>query len=65
MQEVSNTTGHSVKSIDKDIRLAINKAYKVGALKNVSFFSNGNMPTIKQMINWLFDFFISDVAFAN
>lgn len=46
----------SVKSIDKDIRWAIQKAYKVGILNKISFFNN-NIPTIKQFINWIFDFF--------
>lgn len=58
MQEMSIVYNHSVKSIDKDIRWAIKKAYNVGSLSKISFFANGNMPTIKQLVNWLFDYFV-------
>ena len=57
MKRISTVYEHSVKCIDKDIRWAINKAYNTGLLKKISIFSYGSVPTIKQLINWLFDYF--------
>lgn len=62
MLVVANKNGITVKAIDKDIKWAINKAYDNGLLKNITVFSNGKKPTVKQLINWIFDFFIADVA---
>ena len=50
------------KAIDKNIRFAINNAYINGALSQVTIFKN-NKPSLKQLINWLYDFFICDDLF--
>ena len=48
----------SVKCIDKDIRWAIKKAYKAGILSKMHFFED-HIPTIKQLVNWIFDFHVA------
>lgn len=61
-KEIAAVHNNSVKCVDKDIRWAIHKAYTCGILGQISTFASGKVPTIKQTINWLFDFFICDVV---
>lgn len=62
MTQMATKENVSVKAIDKNIRWAINKAYNHGILNKITVFAE-KMPTIKQLINWLYDFFICDVSF--
>ena len=63
MKEMANRYNYAVKSIDRDIRWSISKAYTKGILKDIPYFTGGRAPTIKQLVNWFFDFFI-DMDYA-
>lgn len=50
---------HTISAIERNIRTSIKKAFDGGRLNKLSCFLCDKPPTIKQLINFLFDFFKS------
>lgn len=50
-----------VKTVDKNIRWAINKAYNSGLLGTLAVFKSG-VPKMKQLFNWFIDYLLSDIT---
>lgn len=50
-----NTT---CKSVERVTRLAIIKAHKHGLIKEIAYFCQEKPPTIKQLVNFMYDFFV-------
>lgn len=50
-----NTTRQSVERVT---RLAVIKAHKHGLIKEISCFGKDKPPTIKQLVNFMYDYFV-------
>ncbi len=46
------------QSVERVTRLAIIKAHKHGLIKEIGYFSKEKPPTIKQLVNFMYDYFI-------
>ncbi len=59
MSLLANKHNLKIKSYNRVIRWAIEKAFKTGGFKNVSFFENRtSTPPTMQVISWLFNYYL-------
>lgn len=56
---VAEAHERTYKSVERTIRWAISDAYKVNStMRQIQCFRQGKVPTIKQIVNFLFDYFV-------
>lgn len=61
--KLANKHNINIKTINRDIRWSIGKAYNKGLLKNIPYFEMSHkLPSTKQVLYWLHNYYLTQYA---